>query len=472
MRVLGRPVADGDAGAGGGVLRLRAVELSRTGRARRAGRRRARPQLAGDADAVSGAAGALAARAGGRGRGGVSRTGGRAGRARAAGGAAARDAARRGGDRRRGARCRWRCARTSIGACCRSRRRCRRCACRRSWSARFGERDRALIVLVEDADRDARARARRRVAAARSSGCGARAWCAATRRRARCFPSPATQAARRARLEHAMSGGTTGRARRLTRRARATAGFDAAPFEPFLQQLADGAPPLTLDDPAARELGFLVRAHVHDDAHGRDGGDLRLPGAGAEPSWRRRCATSPPGPPAAWSPARRCSKARCCALLTRDTLRVTVGQRLAVALLLALYYRRWRPWLAVMLPLSLAWICFARRARRARPAAQPVQPARRAAGDRLRHRRSHLPRPPLRGGAGARRRRTRWRRPAAPSCSPRCRRWRASPGWPWRASTGCASSACRARWRCCSACSPRSRCLPALLTLLFARDQG
>ena len=30
-----------------------------------------------------------------------------------------------------------------------------------------------------------------------------------------------------------------------------------------------------------------------------------------------------------------------------------------MALLLAVYYRRWRPWLAVMLPLTLAWVLFA-----------------------------------------------------------------------------------------------------------------
>jgi predicted RND superfamily exporter protein len=47
------------------------------------------------------------------------------------------------------------------------------------------------------------------------------------------------------------------------------------------------------------------------------------------------------------------------ALLSHDTVRVTVASALAVALLLALYYRRWRPWLAVMLPLMLAWVLFA-----------------------------------------------------------------------------------------------------------------
>jgi uncharacterized protein len=42
----------------------------------------------------------------------------------------------------------------------------------------------------------------------------------------------------------------------------------------------------------------------------------------------------------------------------RDTVRVTCVSALGVALLLALFYRRWRPWLAVMLPLALAWIGF------------------------------------------------------------------------------------------------------------------
>jgi predicted RND superfamily exporter protein len=46
-------------------------------------------------------------------------------------------------------------------------------------------------------------------------------------------------------------------------------------------------------------------------------------------------------------------------LLEHDMVRVTVASAIVVALLLAIYYRRFRPWLAVMLPLLLAWVGFA-----------------------------------------------------------------------------------------------------------------
>ncbi|HEY2743767.1 MAG TPA: MMPL family transporter, partial [Polyangia bacterium] len=163
------------------------------------------------------------------------------------------------------------------------------------------------------------------------------------------------QAARRAVLER---GDAAGGAERLER-ALAAAGFDPAQFAGFLQQLREGAPPLTLDDPAARELGFLVRAHVHDDARGRSVATYVYPAAGADArviAALRAFAAGPVGGVVTGAPV---LEGTLLALLSRDTVRVSAASALAVALLLALYYRRWRPWLAVMLPLTLAWVLFA-----------------------------------------------------------------------------------------------------------------
>src|SRR5581483_9447414 len=45
-------------------------------------------------------------------------------------------------------------------------------------------------------------------------------------------------------------------------------------------------------------------------------------------------------------------------IVVRDTVRVTALSIAGVFLLLAIYYRRWRPWVAVVAPLALAWIGF------------------------------------------------------------------------------------------------------------------
>jgi len=219
---------------------------------------------------------------------------------------------------------------------------------------KFGERDRALIVLVEDADKT---RALER----------ADAWLGEVERLRKdgmvrsyssisaLFPAPATQAAKR---ETLLRKGGAGGAERLEH-ALAAAGFDTSLFAPFLKQLAAGAPPLTLDDPAARELGFLVRAHVHDDAHGRTVATYVYPAAGADArvvAALREFAAGPTGGVVTGAPV---LEGILLSLLQRDTMRVTGASALAVALLLALYYRRLRPWLAVMLPLTLAWVLFA-----------------------------------------------------------------------------------------------------------------
>jgi predicted RND superfamily exporter protein len=219
---------------------------------------------------------------------------------------------------------------------------------------RFGERDRALIALVEDGDRDrALARADRWLAAAERLRVSGKVRTYSTT--STLFPSPETQAARRATLVRA--GAVAGAAR--LEQALADAGFDVAPFAPFLRQLSAGPPPLGLDSPAARELGFLVRAHVHDDAAGRSVATYIYPAPGQEAAViaeLQAFARGPAGGVVTGAPVLENVLVR---LLEHDSLRVTVVSAVAVALLLALYYRRFRPWLAVMLPLVLAWIGFA-----------------------------------------------------------------------------------------------------------------
>ncbi len=46
-------------------------------------------------------------------------------------------------------------------------------------------------------------------------------------------------------------------------------------------------------------------------------------------------------------------------MVARDTVRVSAASVLGVALLLAVYYRRPRPTVAVLVPLSFAWLFFA-----------------------------------------------------------------------------------------------------------------
>ncbi len=219
---------------------------------------------------------------------------------------------------------------------------------------RFGERDRALIVLVEDADRE---RALKRsdlwlgeVERLRRAGL-IRSYSST----AALFPSLETQQMRRAALVRA--DGVAGAAR--LERALGDAGFDVAPFAAFLRQLAGGPAPLTLDDPAARELGFLVRAHVHDDAAGRAVATYVYPAPEREAAVIAALQAFARGPADGVVTGAPVLEEALLSLLQRDTLHVTLVSGLAVALLLAVYYRRWRPWLAVMLPLLLAWILFA-----------------------------------------------------------------------------------------------------------------
>jgi predicted exporter len=217
---------------------------------------------------------------------------------------------------------------------------------------RFGARENMLIALVEDGDRER--------ALTRSD-----AWLQEAERLRRAgllrgyesvsslFPSQATQAARHARLEKLEP-------RKITadlRAALADAGFDTAPFEPFLRQLeAAGGAPIRLDD--AGELSFLVHAHVHDEPEGRRVATFLYPqedNREAVKELRQFAAHSDAGGVVTGT---RLIEGELRQMVERDTLRVSVASVLAVLLLLALFYRRWRPFVAVSAPLVLAWIGF------------------------------------------------------------------------------------------------------------------
>jgi predicted exporter len=217
---------------------------------------------------------------------------------------------------------------------------------------RFGERERALIALVEDADKE------RALALAD-------AWLAAIERlrgkglplryssMSALFPSAATQRHRKEALTRADAKAAAARLGRVL----ADAGFDLAPFQPFLRQLAEGPPPITLDGDAAHELDFLLRAHIHDGENGRAVATYVYPAPGSE----RAVATAlddiarGSGGVVTGTPV---LEDELLPRIRRDLAAITLTSTLLVALLLGVYYRRLRPWLATMLPLVYAWLLF------------------------------------------------------------------------------------------------------------------
>ena len=218
---------------------------------------------------------------------------------------------------------------------------------------RFGARDRMLVALVEDASPE---RALER----------ADAWRAEAERLRQAglvrgyqsvsslFPSPATQARRRAALEALHPAEA---ARELTA-ALERAGFDAEPFAPFLRQFAAAPPPLLLDPSAPGDLGFLTRMQVSDRDGVRRVATFLFPvenDAGALRAAAEHFAAGPAGGVVTGLPI---LEEELHYIVVHDTITTTAVSMFAVALLLAVYYRRPRPWLAVMGPLALAWIGF------------------------------------------------------------------------------------------------------------------
>jgi predicted RND superfamily exporter protein len=218
---------------------------------------------------------------------------------------------------------------------------------------RFGGRDKLVIALVEDEPERALERADAwlpEVERLRRAGLIRGYESAAT-----LFPSEATQAARRRRLEAI----DPPRVARELRSALEEAGFDLEPFEPFLRQLVAPPSPIRLAD--AGDLAFLVRAHVRDEPDGRRLVATYVYPADGEAGARalddmRHFAAGPADGVVTGSPVLEGVLRR---IVERDTIKVTVASAILVALLLAVYYRRLRPWTAVMLPLALAWVGFA-----------------------------------------------------------------------------------------------------------------
>lgn len=228
-------------------------------------------------------------------------------------------------------------------------------------SRRFGEHQRFLVALIEDTDPeraleradlwlDAVEKLRQRGALRGYEALGT------------LVPAAKTQAHRRERLR----GLDLGTAADRLQAALEEAGFDPAPFHDFVTLLrAGGATPLHMTELAATELGFLVRSHVAD-----------LPTAAPEPARRlvalflfaaadesldstvaalQEIAAGPAGGALTGLPL---LEEQLRTLLSRDLRRITGLSVVAVALLLFVYYRRLRPFLAVLLPLSLSWVLF------------------------------------------------------------------------------------------------------------------
>jgi uncharacterized protein len=225
----------------------------------------------------------------------------------------------------------------------------------------FGGRERLLVALVEDRDKER--------ALARSD-----AWLAEAERLrnegllvgyesvSSLFPSRATQAARLARLQAV----DPPRVARQLRAALDEAGFDVAPFEPFLQELVEPPQEMRIDD--AGELSFLVHAHVHDDAGERRVATFLYPADGergtqaverlrqfARGTTEQPTAGPPPGGVVTGTFLIEKQLRR---IVERDTLKVTLASAASVLLMLVVFYRRWRPFVAVAAPLVLAWIGF------------------------------------------------------------------------------------------------------------------
>lgn len=228
----------------------------------------------------------------------------------------------------------------------------------RELERRFGQRQQALIGLVEQAGKIP--------AALEPALERADAWLDQAERLRRAglleayrsvsslLPSARTQERRRARLERI----DPAKLERNLRAALAGVGLDPTSFAPFLAQLSQPPAPLTFDDLRAAGLGLLLQAHV-----AQADGAVRIatylypaPGQAAparaalEQFTREHTAGVLTGPAVLEDVLR--------SVVVHDTAKVTAASSLLVALLLAAYYRAWRPFVAVMTPLVLAWLLF------------------------------------------------------------------------------------------------------------------
>jgi predicted RND superfamily exporter protein len=143
------------------------------------------------------------------------------------------------------------------------------------------------------------------------------------------------------------------------------AGFDSTAFAPFLSVLAQDPvklPSLTKAEFEKTELGFLLRSHVAEKPGPTPThfvalylfapADQRLPQTLAR---LREAVQSQKGGQLTGLPL---LETELRSLLARDLLRITLVSLGLVTALLMLYYRRPRPVLAVLLPLSLSWVLY------------------------------------------------------------------------------------------------------------------
>lgn len=226
---------------------------------------------------------------------------------------------------------------------------------------RFGEQQRFLVALLEDTDPE-RALYRGDQWQQAAESLRRRGLLRGYEALSTLAPSQTTQAARRERLARLDLPKAAGE----LRAALEEAGFDASAFQGFLDLLKRGPQSaLRAEDLAKTELGFLVRSHVVD-----------LPATATAPARRmvavflfatadatlpttlaglQAVAAGPAGGSLTGLPL---LETQLRELLARDLVRITVASLIAVALLLVVYYRRLRPVLAVLLPLSVAWALF------------------------------------------------------------------------------------------------------------------
>jgi predicted RND superfamily exporter protein len=221
-------------------------------------------------------------------------------------------------------------------------------------SRRFGEREKMLVALVEDTNPE-RALERADGWVKEAERLRTRGLLRGYQSSASLFPSLKTQAERRA---HLSALGPTRIAREL-RAALAEIGFDTAPFESFLGQLEHAPPPIRLADAQKSDLDFILRNHVQDTTEGRRVATFLFPQAGAQGLEARDAligfSHGPAGGVVTGVPI---LEEVLRSIVVHDTIRVTVVSVVGIMLLMLVYYRRWRPWVAVMLPLALAWILF------------------------------------------------------------------------------------------------------------------
>jgi predicted exporter len=166
--------------------------------------------------------------------------------------------------------------------------------------------------------------------------------------------SIATQRGRRTRLD-AIDRPARARAIRAGLEA---LGFDPGALDGFLSQLEAPFTPLRVRD-LPDELGFLVRLHLHRAPSETRIASYLYPVVGArEAEALAAIEAIAKGPAGGVVTGKPLVEPALREAAERDLLHATLLAALLVACLVAAHYRRWRPTLAILLPLSLAWVGF------------------------------------------------------------------------------------------------------------------